>query len=144
MSLHAELTFLKRIFRKHGYPENFIGKCFKKYLDEIRIYRKRNQSEKKKRLLLVLLYLGIIPLQTRTKLQQAFKNVLNCCKVEIALKCQARLYNSVWFKGPTPKYAVSSVVIRMLFMVIYFIAVIYRLLTILVFWVMWIKVFIRN
>ena len=26
---HTELIFLKRIFRKNGYPENFIDKCFK-------------------------------------------------------------------------------------------------------------------
>ena len=32
----TELTFLEMIFRKKGYPEKFIGKCFKKLLDNIR------------------------------------------------------------------------------------------------------------
>ena len=27
---HTELTFLKGVFQKNGYPENFIDKCFKK------------------------------------------------------------------------------------------------------------------
>ena len=35
--VHTELTFLKRLFRKNGYPENFIDKYFKKYLDEIHV-----------------------------------------------------------------------------------------------------------
>ena len=30
--LHTELTFLKGLFPKNGYPENFIDKCFKKFL----------------------------------------------------------------------------------------------------------------
>ena len=28
---HTELIFLKPIFEKNGYPENFIDKCFKKF-----------------------------------------------------------------------------------------------------------------
>ena len=30
-------TFLRRIFRKNVYPENFIDKCFKKFLDNIHL-----------------------------------------------------------------------------------------------------------
>ena len=26
---HSKLTFLKGIFQKNSYPENFVGKCFK-------------------------------------------------------------------------------------------------------------------
>ena len=33
---HAELVLLKEIFRKNAYPENFIDKCFKRFLDNIR------------------------------------------------------------------------------------------------------------
>ena len=31
--LYTELTFLKRIFQKNGYPEHFIDKCLKKFLN---------------------------------------------------------------------------------------------------------------
>ena len=44
----------------------------------------------KKHLLLVLPCLGIISLQTRTKLQQELKGVLNCCKLKTVFKCQTR------------------------------------------------------
>ena len=100
---HAELTFLKTIFRKNSYPENFIHKCFKKFLDNIHLVKEKVPTVERKRLLLDLPYLGVISLQTRTKLQQAIKGVLNCCKLEIAFKCQTKPFNSFQFKDPIPK-----------------------------------------
>ena len=94
---HVELV------RKNGYPENFIDKCFKKFLDNIHLVKEKVPTVERKRLLLVLPYLGVISLQTRTKLQQAIKGVLNCCKLEIAFKCQTKLSNSLQFKDLYPK-----------------------------------------
>ena len=63
-------------------------------------------------LLLVLPYFGVVSLQIRTKLQQVFKRVLNCCKLEIAYKCQTKLSNSFQFKDPILKDLISGVVIN--------------------------------
>ena len=109
---YAELTFLKKIFRKNGYPESFIDKCFKKFLDNIHLVKEKVQTVERKRLLLVLPYLGVISLQTRTKLQQALKGVLNCCKLEIVFKCQTKLSTSFRFKDPIPKDLISGVVYK--------------------------------
>ena len=109
---HTELIFLKGIFRKNGYPENFIDKCFKKFLNNVHLVKENLPTVEKKRLLLVLPYLGIISLQTRTKLQQALKGVLNCCKLEIVFKCQARLSNSFRYKDLIPKDLISGVVYK--------------------------------
>ena len=76
------------------------------------LLRKTYQQSKKKRLLLVLPYLGIISLQTRTKLQQALKGVLNCCKLEIVFKCQTRLSHSFRYKDPIPKDFISAAVYK--------------------------------
>ena len=51
-------------------------------------------------------------MQTRTKLQQALKGVLNCCKLEIVFKCQARLSNSLRYKDRIPKDLISGVVYK--------------------------------
>ena len=51
-------------------------------------------------------------MQTRTKLQQALKGVLNCCKLEIVFKCQARFSNSFRYKDPIPKDLISGVVYK--------------------------------
>ena len=50
---HTELTFLKGIFRKNGCPENFIDKCFKKFLNNVHLVKENVQTVEKKRLLLV-------------------------------------------------------------------------------------------
>ena len=44
---HTELTFLKEIFQKNGYPANFIDKCFKKFLNNMHLVKKTYQQLKK-------------------------------------------------------------------------------------------------
>ena len=51
-------------------------------------------------------------MQARTKLQQALKGVLNCCKLEIVFKCQTKLYSFFCYKGPIPKDLISGVVYK--------------------------------
>ena len=68
IKFHVELTFLKEIFCKNGYRENFIDNCFKKFLDNIHLVKEKVPTMERKHLLLVLPYLGVISLQTRTKL----------------------------------------------------------------------------
>ena len=109
---HAESTFLKKIFCKNGYLESFIDKCFKKFLDNIHLVKEKVPTVERKHLLLVLAYLGVISLKTRTKLQQALKGVLSCCKLEIVFKCQTKLSNSFRFKDPIPKDLLSGVVYK--------------------------------
>ena len=53
-------------------------------------------------------------MQARTKIQQAFKVVLNCCKLKIVFKCQTKLSNSFRYKDPIPKELISGVVYKFL------------------------------
>ena len=106
-------SFLPSVYKfGNGYPENVIDKCFKKFLNNVHLVKENVAIVEKKRLLLVLPYLGIISLQTRTKLQQALNGVLNCCKLKIVFKCQARLSNSFRYKDPIPKDLISGVVYK--------------------------------
>ena len=84
---HQQLILLREIFQKNGYPENFIDRCFKLFLNRIHISKKRFLVEKKP-LQLVLSYLETISVQTRTKLQKSIKGVLNCCKLHVIFKSQ--------------------------------------------------------
>ena len=47
---HPELTSLKNIFRKNGYPENFIDQCFKKFLDNIHLVKQKLTRVERKQL----------------------------------------------------------------------------------------------
>ena len=51
-------------------------------------------------------------MQTRTKLQQALKGVLNCCKLEIVFKCHTRLSNCFCYKDPVPEDLISGAVYK--------------------------------
>ena len=79
--LHTELVFLKEVFLKNGYPENFINKCFKRFVDNINVVKEAILTVEKKPLLLVLSYLCSISLQTKAKLKKSLKNIRNCCKL---------------------------------------------------------------
>ena len=67
--LHTELTFLKEIFQKNDFPENFVEKYLNNFLNNINLVKEMLETVTKKRSLLVLPYLEIISLQTKTKLQ---------------------------------------------------------------------------
>ena len=94
---HQQLIFLREIFQKNGYSENFIDRCFKLSLDRIHILKEKVPTFEKKPLPLVLPYLGTISLQTRTKLQKSIKGVLNCCKLQVIFKSQNKLCNNSRF-----------------------------------------------
>ena len=66
----------------------------------------------KRLLILPLPFLGDISLQLRTKLRKSFKNILNCCKVQIVFKSQRRLSSQFRFKEPLPYDLMSKVVYK--------------------------------
>ena len=60
----------------------------------------------------IKLSLGIISMQTRSKLKQALKGVFNCCKLEFGFKCYTRLSRSFCYKDPMPKDLIFAVVYK--------------------------------
>ena len=87
---YQQLILLREIFQKNGYLENFIYRCFKLFLNIIHILKERVPTVEKKPLRLEL-YLRTISLQTRTKLQNSIKGVLNCCELQANFKSQDKL-----------------------------------------------------
>ena len=64
----------------------------------------------KKPLRLVLPYLGVISLKARTKIRNAMKENLNCCKRQVIFKSKRRLSNMFRFKDWVPYDFVSGLV----------------------------------
>ena len=52
-------------------------------MDNIHVGQETTPTVERKHLVLVLPYLGSIPLQTRAKLKKSLENILNCCKMQI-------------------------------------------------------------
>ena len=55
--LHNEWVCLKEISLKNGYPEGFINKYFKKFMDNIHVIKEATLTVEKKSLVFVLPYL---------------------------------------------------------------------------------------
>ena len=81
-------------------------------MDNIHVVKETTLVVEKKPLVLVLLYLGSVSLQTRTKLKKSLKNILNCYKLQIMFKNKTRLGNDFHFKDPIPKDLTSGVVYK--------------------------------
>ena len=109
---HQQSKVLRQIFQKNGYLQNFIDRCFKFFSSRIHILKEKVPAVERKPLLLVLLYLGFISLQTRTKLQKSIEGVLNCCKLQVIFKSQNRLFNGFPFKDPASQFHTSGVVYK--------------------------------
>ena len=92
-----------------------LTSVLKSFLNNIHLVKENVPTVEKKRLLLVLPYLGIISLQSRTKLQQTLNAVLNCCKLELVFKCQTRVSSSFRYKDPISKDLISGVAYKFQF-----------------------------
>ena len=81
-------------------------------MDNIHVVNETPLTAEKNPLVLVLLYLGSVSLQTRTKLKKSLKNTLNCCKLQIVFKNKTRLGNNFHFKDQIPKDLTSGVIYK--------------------------------
>ena len=82
---------LKQIFQLSGYGENFIDLCLKSFSNKFHILKEKVPLAEKS-LQLVRPYLGIISLETRTKLhKKSLKGAVNYCKFQVFSKNQSKL-----------------------------------------------------
>ena len=72
---HQEILNLKDIFKRNGYPGNFIDACIKRYLNQVFIDKKIYALAPKKELICVLPFIGKKSLQLRSKLVKSVQNM---------------------------------------------------------------------
>ena len=58
MLFHEEIVKLKEIFKGNSYPEEFIDRCIKHFLNKLHVPKVEELTAAKKELILVLPYLG--------------------------------------------------------------------------------------
>ena len=78
-------------------------------MDNIHVVKETTLTGETNPPVLVLSYLGSIPLETRTKLKKSLKNILNCCKLQIVSKNKTRLGNNFHLKDRIIKGLTSGV-----------------------------------
>ena len=73
---HEEIVLLKEVFKKNEYPQFFIDKCIKKYLNKLFVPKRIIHTVDKKQVLLVLPFLGPLSFEIRSRLQKCLKNYI--------------------------------------------------------------------
>ena len=106
--LNSILWSLKKIY-KNGYTASFVEKYLKSCFNQLFLKRPHVLKIEKKTLTLVLPFLLLLLLQTRTKFPKAVKKNLECCKISIVFKSQINLWCFLFQKSIT----VSCVVDRL-------------------------------
>ena len=101
VSFNLEMHKVKDIFNKNGYPLSFFDRCLKKFLSSRD--KELVSTVEKKKLVLFLPFLGIISLQTRTKLRKSLSKLLGCCEISFIFKTDRRLSSIFRFKDSIPK-----------------------------------------
>ena len=99
VKFHKEIVKLKEIFKQNSYPEKFIDRCIKNFLNKLCVSKVVELTAARKELILVLPYLR----------QQSFeiRNRIQCC-----LKKNAPVFNlNVVFqsKNDFPLYLFSKI-----------------------------------
>ena len=92
-NLQTELLFVKQIFLKIDFPENFFSKCLKKCKDNIQRVKRTPLTVEKKAFVLVVQYLSLIFVQNRTKLRESLENIINRCKLQVLFKYITRFHS---------------------------------------------------
>ena len=107
---HQEILNLKDIFKRNGYPYNFIDVCIKRFLNKIFRDKKLYALAPKKELVCVLPFIGKKSLQLRSKLVKSVQNNLSFCHLKIVFQSPRKLCTLFRFKDTFNKKIRSDLV----------------------------------
>ena len=89
---------LKEVFKKNEYPQFFIDKCIKKYLNKLFVPKRIIHTVDKKQVLLVLPFLGPLSFEIRSRLQKCLKKYIPYCSLQVVYQSKSRISNLFHFK----------------------------------------------
>ena len=85
------------IFRKISYPDYFIDKCVYFFINKSFIKKPLSYDVLKKKIAIVLPYLGKLSLEIRKRLVNMLLNI-PCCKLQFIFRSKRRLRKILHFK----------------------------------------------
>ena len=107
---HQEIIFLKDIFKRNGYPSNFIDNCVKTFLDKIFIEKKVFSVAQKKELVCVLPFIGKKSLQLRSQLVKSIQQNLKFCSLNVIFQSPCKIHTLFKFKDTLDKKIHSDLI----------------------------------
>ena len=109
---HPEILNLKDIFKRNGYPYNFIDVCIKIFLNNISIDKMVYALAPKKELICALPFIGKKSLQLRSKLVKSVHNNSSFCHLKVVFLSPCKLCTLFRFKDTLDKKIRSDLVYR--------------------------------
>ena len=98
-----EIKKLQEILLSNGYSNKFIDKCISKFMNKLYIKKPVMLTVPKKRLYLVLPYMGKMSALVTSGLARSLHKLLPFCKVRIVFKTSNRLRNYFSSKDVVPE-----------------------------------------
>ena len=108
---HAEVKYMKELFRKNSYPEHFIDKCIKYFLDK-KISPTQQDLVKKQELKIVLPFMGKFSNEVKTKISKLASEFLINTKVNVIWNSPRKLRTLFAFKDKLPMRLRSKILYR--------------------------------
>ena len=102
--LHNKIVYLKEIFKRNSYSDDFVDLCIKKFFDKLNITKKIYQTVEKKQLMIILPFFGHLSFEIRNRLNSCIRNQLPSCSLRIAFQSKTHLSSLFKFKESIPKY----------------------------------------
>ena len=94
---HEEIVLLKEVFKKNEYPQFFIDKYIKKYLNKLFVPKRIIYTVDKKQVLLVLSFLGPLSFEIRSRSQKCLKSYIPYCSLKVVYQSKSRISNLFHF-----------------------------------------------
>ena len=112
IKLHREVSELKLILGRNGYPSKVIDFCIKNFLNKIHLPKKTVATAAKKEIFIMLPFLGPLSLQIRTWISKLAASKLPYCNLKVVFRSTRRLSNCFSFKDNIPKFLCSGLVYK--------------------------------
>ena len=109
---HSEVCFLKEIFRKNVFPEFFIDRCVKIFLDKLFTVKKVVITVPRKEVRICLPFLGKQSFELRKRLSKIVATLFPQCKLNVIFNSNNRLRNFLNFKDKIPIRCCSHIMYR--------------------------------
>ena len=110
--LHEEIAKLKEIFTWNSYPEIFIDRCIKNFLNELYVPKAVELTAAKKELILVLPYLGQQSSEIWNRIQCCFKKNTSVFNLKVVFQSRKWLFTLFTFKDKNNKMLHSNLVYK--------------------------------
>ena len=108
--LHDEITRLKEILKKNGYPSNFVDRCILQFFNKMYQPKQTVSTVPKKEVRIILPFLGTSSWSVKNNLKKLYKEILPFCNLQVVFKTGNKMSSHFKFKDSLPESLRSGLI----------------------------------